>query len=341
MKTRLFLIVFAALFNVAALTAKNIKTVVLKADKITCSNCENTIKKNIRFEKGVKAINVDIPTKIVTIEYDADKNNIESLEAAFDKIGFPAYEYASEAASKTVTFKADQMSCGGCVAKVKKNISAEEGVSDVAVDLDTKAVKITYDESKTNPAKLKEAFKKFEYDVVEFDPSATVVATTTTSACTLASSDDEQFAYFKAIQIGCSGCAAKVNSKISAEEGVVEVAADATTKVVKIGYDPAKTDPAKLKDAFKKFEYTVNNYSPDNANIAYVSFDAQQMKCGGCANKVTKNISAENGVKDVNVNLATKAVSIAYDETVTSPEQLIAAFKKFDYDVAEIYNKKK
>lgn len=339
MKTRLILIVFAALFNVAALTAKNIKTVVLKADKISCSNCENTIKKNIRFEKGVKTISVDIPTKIVTIEYDADKNNLESLEAAFDKIGFPAYEYAPESASKTVVFKADQMACGGCAAKVKKNISAEEGVSNVDVDLATKAVTITYDETKTDPAKLKEAFKKFEYNVVEFDPSAAVP--TKEAAATPAPSGDEQFTYFKAIQIGCGGCAAKVNSNISAEEGVIEVAADAATKVVKIGYDPAKTDPAKLKDAFKKFEYTVNSYSPESANIAYVSFDAQQMKCGGCANKVTKNISAESGVKDVNVNLATKAVSIAYDETVTSPEQLAAAFKKFDYDVIEIYNKNK
>ena len=51
--------------------------------------CEK-IKDNLRFEKGVKAINPDLNTKLVTIQYDSEKTNPENLIKAFAKIKYKA-----------------------------------------------------------------------------------------------------------------------------------------------------------------------------------------------------------------------------------------------------------
>ena len=55
-----------ALAVTLACTAKDIKTVVLNtAPEMHCSSCENKIKSNIRFEKGVKHYPSDILYKCI------------------------------------------------------------------------------------------------------------------------------------------------------------------------------------------------------------------------------------------------------------------------------------
>jgi len=53
-----------------------------------CESCKAKIEKNIPFEKGVSALNVDLPTKTVVITYRPDKTNQEKLEKAIQKLGY-------------------------------------------------------------------------------------------------------------------------------------------------------------------------------------------------------------------------------------------------------------
>ncbi|MDE5887171.1 MAG: heavy-metal-associated domain-containing protein [Muribaculaceae bacterium] len=70
-------------------TAKDLKTLrVTTQPPMTCVNCENKIKKNIRFEKGVKEISTDLKGQVVTIIYDADKTDTDKIVKAFDKIKY-------------------------------------------------------------------------------------------------------------------------------------------------------------------------------------------------------------------------------------------------------------
>ena len=85
---KLILLTFAMFFAVV-LQAQTVKEVVFKTDpEIECNNCVKRIKDNIRFEKGVKAINPDLKTQSVTIQYDSNKTDVESLRKAFKKIGY-------------------------------------------------------------------------------------------------------------------------------------------------------------------------------------------------------------------------------------------------------------
>ena len=72
---------------------KDIKTVVFTTNpEMHCESCENKIKGNLRFEKGVKNILTDLKAKTITIEYDADKTNVQNLIRGFRKIKYEATE---------------------------------------------------------------------------------------------------------------------------------------------------------------------------------------------------------------------------------------------------------
>ncbi len=91
MKKLLFVCLAAALgLGIGSASAKDAKkastvTTVFKTD-IDCEHCAKRIMDNIPFEKGVKDVKVDVPSKEVAVVYDASKNSIEGLVKGFAKI---------------------------------------------------------------------------------------------------------------------------------------------------------------------------------------------------------------------------------------------------------------
>lgn len=53
-----------------------------------CKNCVKKITENMSFEKGVKDLKVDLPSKTVTITFDPKKTTVEKLHAALKKLGY-------------------------------------------------------------------------------------------------------------------------------------------------------------------------------------------------------------------------------------------------------------
>lgn len=93
------------LLGSAAAMAKDIRKAVFTTQpQMHCESCENKIKSNLRFEKGIKRIETNIEQQAVTITYDADKTTPEAIIAGFKKIDY-------EAQLKTCAGKA-----GGCCA---------------------------------------------------------------------------------------------------------------------------------------------------------------------------------------------------------------------------------
>ena len=71
-----------------AVGGKDLRQLVLTPDPVMhCQSCEDKIKGNMRFEKGVVNIETDREKQTVTITYDPKKTNVETLQAAMKKIG--------------------------------------------------------------------------------------------------------------------------------------------------------------------------------------------------------------------------------------------------------------
>lgn len=68
--------------------AKNDTLVVTTTPVMHCAKCENRIKQNVRFVKGVKKIETSVPKQTVTLVYDKQKATYQDFVAAFKKIGF-------------------------------------------------------------------------------------------------------------------------------------------------------------------------------------------------------------------------------------------------------------
>ena len=92
MKKTILISALVALTSLCAPAAKNTaKTDTLRATttpQMHCSGCENRIKQNIRFVKGVKKIETSVEKQTVTIIYDKTKSTPADFTAAFKKIGY-------------------------------------------------------------------------------------------------------------------------------------------------------------------------------------------------------------------------------------------------------------
>lgn len=133
--------VTAMLVFAISMFAKDIKTVVFTTlPQMHCENCENKIKGNLRFEKGIKQITTSVPDQKVTIEYDADKTTPENIAKGFAKIGYKATVVTGEAKKKGCSgcskkAEVKKEGCGGCSKKAeavkgsccKKNGEKKEG----------------------------------------------------------------------------------------------------------------------------------------------------------------------------------------------------------------------
>ena len=124
MKKNLF--VFAMLMMSVMAFAKDVKTVVFTTQpQMHCSSCEDKIKSNLRFEKGIKAIETSVENQTVTVTYDADKTTAENLQKGFEKFGYTASVVDAAAPADTTKEKKscccakkdDAAAAGGCCSK--------------------------------------------------------------------------------------------------------------------------------------------------------------------------------------------------------------------------------
>ena len=98
MKKVLFLMT-AMLISLAAFAkSENETTVSFKVSPaLSCGNCEQKVTSNLRFEKGVTAIEAKAPSDVVKVTYDSNKTDSDKIVNAFSKIGYTAVPCTDEA----------------------------------------------------------------------------------------------------------------------------------------------------------------------------------------------------------------------------------------------------
>lgn len=75
------LVMFTMMMVAMVTFAKDIKTIVFTTTpQMHCEACENKIKSNLRFEKGIKSIETSVPDQTVTVLYNAGKTTPEKLQ---------------------------------------------------------------------------------------------------------------------------------------------------------------------------------------------------------------------------------------------------------------------
>lgn len=68
------------------------ETKTLNVEGMSCSHCENAVKKSVGALNGVSNVSVDLRGKKVTVEYDPDKVTIEHVKVTIEDQGYDVDE---------------------------------------------------------------------------------------------------------------------------------------------------------------------------------------------------------------------------------------------------------
>ncbi|MGI4885108.1 MAG: heavy-metal-associated domain-containing protein [Janthinobacterium lividum] len=80
----------------AAKAVAGTETVKFKTSAV-CDMCKARIEKSMAYEKGVQSATLDVPTKVLTVNYRPEKTNIAALRTAVQKTGYDADDQTAEA----------------------------------------------------------------------------------------------------------------------------------------------------------------------------------------------------------------------------------------------------
>lgn len=61
-----------------------------------CGDCKERLEHDIAFEKGVKSVELDNETKVLTIVFRNDKTTVKDLKIAVTKVGYDADEMPAD-----------------------------------------------------------------------------------------------------------------------------------------------------------------------------------------------------------------------------------------------------
>lgn len=87
----IILLIFVSTGTTFSQEQKKEETITIKTSAV-CGMCKERIENDMKFEKGVTAVNLDLKTKILTVTYKTSKTNPDKLREAVTKIGYDADE---------------------------------------------------------------------------------------------------------------------------------------------------------------------------------------------------------------------------------------------------------
>jgi len=85
------LVIIFALLVIGVAAKAQTEKVEIKTSAI-CDMCKDAIERDLAFEKGVKSSDLDLETKVITVEYNAKKTNPEKIRTRITKVGYNADE---------------------------------------------------------------------------------------------------------------------------------------------------------------------------------------------------------------------------------------------------------
>ncbi len=63
-------------------------TKTVKVKGMTCASCSSAVERNLSKADGVVSASVNLATEKLTVEYDAEKINMEDMANRIDKLGY-------------------------------------------------------------------------------------------------------------------------------------------------------------------------------------------------------------------------------------------------------------
>lgn len=120
---------------------KNLLKDTYNIEGMTCASCVQAVEKSVGKLSGVDDVAVNLATEKMDVSYDSTVLAGKDIEGAVEDAGYKALKNIA-----TQTFEIEGMTCASCVQAIEKSVGKVAGVDDVAVNLATEKMNVSYDE---------------------------------------------------------------------------------------------------------------------------------------------------------------------------------------------------
>ena len=128
--------------------------------------------------------------------------------------------------------------------------------------------------------------------------------------------------------MNCASCSARIEKKVGELEGVGSVHVNFAAEVATIEFDPQKISASQFPKTIAKLGFKV----PGLRRL----FPVEGMTCASCVSRVEKKLASLEGVREVEVNLATEQVLIDYTPALLDFEVLRSALEEAGYHLLPV-----
>ena len=136
--------------------------------------------------------------------------------------------------------------------------------------------------------------------------------------------DKPKNANIKISGMGCASCALKIEKSLNNLEGVEHAQVNLGTEEATVDYDPSKLNIAELEGAVENAGYDVVNDK--------VTIKVGGMSCAMCVKAIEDTLNKVEGVREVNVNLASEKAYVTYNPKMTGIQDFKDAIVDLGYD---------
>lgn len=132
---------------------------------MTCASCVQAVEKSVGKLDGVQEVAVNLATEKMDVSYDSTVVAGSDIEGAVESAGYKALKNIA-----SQSFDIEGMTCASCVQAIEKSVGKVDGVQEVAVNLATEKMNVSYNEDAINAGDIIKAVQDAGYQAaVESD----------------------------------------------------------------------------------------------------------------------------------------------------------------------------
>ncbi|MEM7472244.1 MAG: heavy metal translocating P-type ATPase [Pseudomonadota bacterium] len=135
----------------------------LSIEGMSCASCVGRVEKSLAALDGLSDVSVNLASETARFK-TAGPETVQAAAAALDALGYPAR-------ATKVTLNMASMSCGSCVGRVDKALSAVPGVVSVNVNLASETATVTYLDGATSLSEIMAAPAAIGYEAALAEPA--------------------------------------------------------------------------------------------------------------------------------------------------------------------------
>ena len=129
----------------------------IKISGMHCASCALNVEKSLNKLEGVAKAQVNFGTEKATVEYDANKVELQELEDTVEEAGYGVV-------NEKAIIKIGGMTCAMCVQAIEGVLKKIDGISAVTVNLAAEKAYVTYNPQMTSVNEMKIAIENLGYE---------------------------------------------------------------------------------------------------------------------------------------------------------------------------------